>query len=259
MAKLPRGEGIVYAAIFNKLGFYARAAGGDTFSQIVEINQTCRTTTSAERLFAKGPGGGDSVLDRLWSHGVTHVTYFELFRGTEADVKRVEESAQHAFGIAAGGLPLANKIRGGGRYPKVHIDGLQRLFTNHTSVVDWLNFHGNELFRMRMQELSGIVQQWVNGGGRLQAAVGASGHVRNESISWTLYMPQRPADGALVYRGLRTDPVVKQQVANGACNREDRFLVWGTGNNYIARKKNPPTNITCELHCLTRLTRLRCR
>jgi len=110
-----------------------------------------------------------------------------------------------------------------------------------------------------MQALSDIVQQWVNGGGRLQAAVGPSGRVRNEPISWTIYMPQRPSDGVFVYRGLRTDPVVKQKVANGSCDREDRFLVWGTGNNYITRNKTPPSNIKCELHCLTQLAKLRCR
>jgi hypothetical protein len=97
MTRLPRGEGIVYAAIFNKLGFYARAVGGDTCSQIVEINQTCRTTTSAERLFAKGPGGGDSVLDRLWSHGVTHVTYFELFRGKVKRQTSSESKNRHSM------------------------------------------------------------------------------------------------------------------------------------------------------------------
>ncbi len=259
MTVLPGGEGIVYAAIFNKQGLYARAAGGDTLSQIIEINQTCGTSTSSERLFAKGPGCGDSVLNRFWSHTVTHATYFEIFRGAEVDVKRVEESAQHAFAIAAGGLPLANKIRGGGRYPKVEIRGLYTLFTKHASVVEWLKFHSNDVVCERMEELKNIVLGWCSGGGRTLANVGGGAGARKDPISWTLYIPPRPTDGVLVYRGLRTDPTVKKHVAAGRCNRQDRFLVQGVGNNYVSRRKTPPTNLGWELNCLARLTRLGCR
>lgn len=260
MTHVPKSEGVVYAAVFDKSLYYATSLdGSDLFSQICEINRTTETGFPIERIFSKGVGGASSVLFRFWESAVTHVTYVQLFRGTAADALLVEKCAQHAFQIAAGALPLANLLSAGGSFPRVEIMQLQTLFSKHASVIQGLQAYSCDAVRRRLDAIAGIVGDWAGGGGRTHANIRnrKSGVTTSMPLKWTMYQ-RRNRSGRDVYRGLRVDKPNRSRVISRRIASEDRFFITHNNNGVIPGSTGI-ANITLEGDCIKRLIALRCR